>query len=176
VTEAEVIRRASDGDAQAMRVLYERYAALVFAVVRRFADDNESARDWEQEAWVSAFRGLGEFRGGSELSSWLHRVAVNAALQGRRREARHSRHRDAMETADVERVCADGDTDDRILQRIELEQALLRMPARMKEILLLHDVEGFRHEEIALQLNITDGASRSQLFKARVRLRALLKS
>lgn len=174
MTEEEEIRRAANGEAAAMQILYERYAARVYAVVRRLSDDEESARDCEQETWVAAFRGLRDFRGDAGLSTWLHRIAINAALQGRRREARHTHNRTGMHEPEVGRIEAPGESDESILQRLDLERALARMPRRMREILLLHDVEGMKHEEIAVALAITDGASRSQLFKARVRLRTLL--
>jgi len=169
VTEAELIRRARAGESRAMRALHERYAPLVFAVVRRFALDDDTAHDWEQEAWISAFRGLRDYRGEATLASWLHRIAVNAALQGRRRAHRHTNGR----TDDAE-LPATGESAERILLRLDLSAAINRLPDRMREILLLHDVEGFQHEEIATLLDITDGASRSQLFKARVRLRQFM--
>lgn len=145
---------------------------MVFAVVRRLAGNEFTARDWEQEAWISVFGALRQFRGGAKLSSWIHRVAVNAVLQGRRREARHAHE---PEQSGFEHPAPNAPTDDQMLLGITLEDALDRVPPGMREVLLLHDVHGYRHEEIAAMLDITDGASRSQLFKGRARLRELLR-
>ena len=173
VSETELIRRARAGESRAMRALHERYAPLVFAVVRRFAPDDDTAHDWEQDAWISAFRGLHDYRGNATLGSWLHRIAVNAALQGQRRTHRHTNGHEDMEAAEDVSMVASAESE-RILLRLDLTEAINRLPSRMREILLLHDVEGFQHEEIATLLDITDGASRSQLFKARARLRRLM--
>src|ERR1041384_8120997 len=113
VTEAELIRRARAGESRAMRALFERHAPMVFAVVRRFAPDDDMAHDWEQDAWISAFRGLREYRGEATLASWLHRIAVNAALQGRRRAHRHTNGHGDVEAADEIAVANSGESADR---------------------------------------------------------------
>jgi RNA polymerase sigma-70 factor, ECF subfamily len=173
VTEEETIRRASDGEEDAMRALYDQYAPFVFTVVRRFTRDRPTARDWEQDAWISIFRSLPSFRGDAKLSSWLHRVVVNTVLQARRRERRFDH-----ESYDTDRdaMAREGQSADQILLRVGLQDALAQLPSGMHAILTLHDVHGFQHEEIATMLDITSGASRSQLFKARARLRELLRA
>ena len=85
MTENQLIRLASQGDGVAIRALYERYAPRVYAVVRRIAGDDDLAQDYAQEAWIRAFRALPTFRGESRFSTWLHRIAVNAALQAVRK-------------------------------------------------------------------------------------------
>ena len=169
MTETELVRRASIGDEAAMHALYRRYAPRVYAVVRRLAGDDALADDWAQEAWIRAFRALPRFRGESAFSTWLHRVAVNSALQGRRKSNRH----DSRE-ADLPDVLPGGTADPTVL-RIGLERALERLPDGMRKVLVLHDVEGFTHEEIGQMLGVAPGTSKSQLFKARAKMRELLR-
>ena len=169
MTETELIRRATAGDETAMHALYRRYAPRVYAVVRRLAGDDGLADDWAQEAWIRAFRALPKFRGDSAFSTWLHRVAVNSALQGKRRRSRH----DTRET-DLPDALPGGRTDSPVL-RITLERALEKLPDGMRQILVLHDVEGFTHEEIGEMLGVAAGTSKSQLFKARAKMREMLR-
>lgn len=170
MTETQLIRQACDGDARAVRALYERYAPRVYAVVRRIAGDDESAQDYAQEAWIRAIRALPTFRGDARFSTWLHRIAVNAALQALRRSETRERREAPMPDA----VPAPSLRSDALLQQ-RLERALDRLPAGMRTILILHDVEGYTHEEIGESLGIASGTSKSQLFKARARMRDLLR-
>lgn len=169
MTEARLIERACEGDELAARTLYERYAPRVYAVVRRIAGDDDRADDYAQEAWIRVFRALPSFRGESRLSTWLHRVAVNAALQAlRRHDGWDGRKEEIPEDAAVPPGARD------VLLGSRLEHALDRVPERMREVLVLHDVEGYTHEEIGELLGISPGTSKSQLFKARAHMRRLL--
>lgn len=168
MNEHDCIRRAQQGDADAIRDLYRRYSPRVHAVVRRLAGDDALAEDWAQETWVRAFRALPTFRGDARFSTWLHRIAVNSALHGRRwQERRSGREVDLPETQAAPRT-------ERVGLRITLERALDRLPPGMRQIVVLHDVEGYTHEEIGDMLGIAAGTSKSQLFKARARLRSFL--
>jgi RNA polymerase sigma-70 factor (ECF subfamily) len=169
MTESQLIRQAADGDARAIRSLYDRYAPRVFAVVRRIAGDDESAQDYAQEAWIRAVRALPSFRGDARFSTWLHRIAVNSALQALRRSETR-RRREAPFPAEVAIAPHGGDT---LLQR-RLERALDALPDGMRQVLILHDVEGYTHEEIGDALGVAPGTSKSQLFKARAKMRELL--
>jgi RNA polymerase sigma-70 factor (ECF subfamily) len=165
----ELVQLARQGDGGAIRTLYQRHARRVFAVVRRLAGDDALAEDWAQEAWVRVIRALPAFRGESQFSTWLHRVAVNSALHGRR-----SRERKAgRETAIDETHELRGATGDPLL-RMKLERAMARLPDGMRRVLVLHDVEGYTHEEIGEMLGINAGTCKSQLFKARAKMRAML--
>jgi RNA polymerase sigma-70 factor (ECF subfamily) len=168
-SEPELIRRAADGDARAIRSLYDRYAPRVYAVVRRIAGDEDLAQDYAQEAWIRAIRALPTFRGDARFSTWLHRIAVNAALQALRKQETR-RKRETPVKADV--AIAPGARDS-LLQR-RLERALDGLPEGMRRVLILHDVEGYTHEEIGDVLGVTAGTSKSQLFKARAKMRAML--
>ncbi|HSJ23832.1 MAG TPA: sigma-70 family RNA polymerase sigma factor [Longimicrobiales bacterium] len=169
MNETDCIRRAQQGDGAAIRELYQRYSPRVFAVVRRLAGDDALAEDWAQEAWVRAFRALPTFRGDARFSTWLHRIAVNSALHGRRgRERKAGRETELLpDTVPAART-------DQAVLRIALQRALDEIPAGMRQIVVLHDVEGYTHDEIGELLGIAAGTSKSQLFKARARLRGIL--
>jgi RNA polymerase sigma-70 factor (ECF subfamily) len=169
--ERELIRLASEGDTRAIRTLYDRYAPRVYAIVRRIAADDDLAQDYAQEAWIRSIRALPTFRGDARFSTWLHRIAVNAALQAlRRSEARTRREAQPPEQIPVAPARRD------VLLRKRLEDALDNLPEGMRQVLILHDVEGYTHEEIGDVLGVTSGTSKSQLFKARAKMREMLSS
>ena len=169
--EAELIQRAAEGDGSAVRVLYERYAPRVFAVVRRIAADDDTAHDYAQEAWIRAIGALPSFRGDARFSTWLHRIAVNAALQGQRKAKTRTRRRVPMpETVPVAPRPGDSLLEER------LQEALDRLPDGMREVMILHDVEGYTHQEIGELLGVATGTSKSQLFKARAKMREMLQA
>ena len=169
MTETECIARARDGDGAAIRELYDRYSGRVYAVIRRLAGDDALAEDWAQEAWVRALRALPSFRGEAAFGTWLHRIAVNSALHGQRWRTRRVSNEIALPVGNVA-----AQREDAPVLRIELERALARLPDGMREVLVLHDVEGYTHEEIGSALGVTPGTSKSQLFKARAKMREML--
>lgn len=169
--ELELIQQARQGDGSAIQALYRRYADRVYTVVRRLAGDDALAEDWAQEAWVRAIRALPSFRGDAQFSTWLHRIAVNSALYGRRSRERKSGREDPLPVG----LPASGPGDQPLL-RLRLERALDRLPEGMRRVLILHDVEGYTHTEIGIMLGVAPGTCKSQLFKARARMRALLNS
>lgn len=169
--DSQLIERARGGDGGAVRELYERHSGRVFAVVRRLAGhDEQLAEDWAQEAWVRAIRALPGFRGESRFTTWLHRIAVNSALHGRRSRMRRAGRETQMDD-DAFSVRAAAETS---LLRMKLERAMERLPEGMRRVLVLHDIEGYTHEEIGEMLGVTPGTCKSQLFKARGRMRRLL--
>jgi RNA polymerase sigma-70 factor (ECF subfamily) len=170
MTEAQLIRQACEGDGLAVRTLYERYAPRVFAVVRRIAGEEDLAQDYAQEAWIRAIRALPTFRGDARFSTWLHRIAVNSALQALRKADTRKKREAPMPDA-VAVHPSEGD----VLLGDLLERAMDRLPDGMRQVLILHDVEGYTHEEIGEFLGVTSGTSKSQLFKARAKMRDLLR-
>jgi len=170
--ETEYIKRAKRGDGDAVRELYNRYAPRVYAVVRRLAGDDALAEDWAQEAWVRAIRALPGFRGEARFSTWLHRIAVNSALHGRRWRERRTKSEVALSPS----LPSNATRSEQTTLRVTLEQAMQALPDGMRQVLVLHDVEGYTHEEIATFLGVTPGTSKSQLFKARARMRRLLRT
>ncbi len=170
MTEAQIIKHACEGSGTAVRALYERYSPRVYAVVRRIAGDDDLAQDYAQEAWIRAIRALPTFRGDARFSTWLHRIAVNSALQAlRKADTRTKREAPMPETVAVNPV--EGD----VLLGDLLERAMNQLPDGMRQVLILHDVEGYTHEEIGEVLGVSAGTSKSQLFKARAKMRELLK-
>ena len=165
----ELVKLARTGDGGAIRTLYQRHARRVFAVVRRMAGDDALAEDWAQEAWVRVIRALPTFRGESQFSTWLHRIAVNSALHGRRSRERKAGRETVMDDSYAARPTG-GDA----LLKLKLEQAMDRLPDGMRRVLVLHDVEGYTHEEIGEMLGVNPGTCKSQLFKARAKMRRLL--
>ena len=168
--DADLIRHAQQGDCNAARALYQRHAGRVYAIVRRLAGDDALAEDWAQEAWVRAFRALPTFRGDSMFTTWLHRIAVNSALHGRR-----TRERKAGREAPVDENTAVTPTPDQTVLRLRLEKAMARLPEGMRRVLVLHDIEGYTHEEIGEMLGVAPGTCKSQLFKARAKMRDMLR-
>ena len=169
VSEQHLIRQACQGDGEAVRLLYDRYAPRVYAVVRRIAGDDDTAQDFAQEAWIRAIRALPTFRGDARFSTWLHRIAVNSALQAlRKSDTRRKREGPMPDTVPVAPRLGDA------LLGQRLEWALDRLPDGMRQVMILHDVEDYTHEEIGDVLGVTSGTSKSQLFKARARMREIL--
>lgn len=149
--------------------LYEAHARRVYSVVRRLAGDDHLAEDLSQEAWIRAFEKLDLFRGDASFGTWMYRLATNVALNRLRRMSR----RPDVETA-AERRPAPPSPDEGVLTRRALDRALDRLPDGYRQVLVLHDVEGWTHREIAEELRVTEGTSKSQLHKARARMRDLL--
>jgi len=165
------IQRAIQGDEAAMRSLWTRHAPHIDAVVRRLVgEDLDLAADIAQEVWIQIFRALAQYRGDSQFGTWAHRIAVNRTLNALRRTRRLAK----LET-DVDEDTASVETDpDRSFMMATIETAASKLSPGARAVFLLHDVEGFTHEEIAERLGITSGGSKSQLFKARAKLRTLL--
>lgn len=169
-TDHLLIRRAIDGDERALRQLWSRYAPRIDAVVQRLVGDPDLAADIAQEVWMQIFRALHTYRGDAQFGTWAHRIAVNRTLNALRKIRRLGKLEVEIEdeTAIVE------DDSDRSFVAASIERAAARLPEGARTVFLLHDVEGYTHEDIAAELGITVGASKSQLFKARAKLRRLL--
>lgn len=171
VTTQSTIQRAVDGDERAMRALWERHAPAVDAVVRRLVGDEELAADIAQEVWIQIFRALPTFRGDSAFGTWAHRIAVNRTLNALRRIRREARRELTMEE---DTVAVEPEDPDRAFLVASIEEALDQLAPGARTVFVLHDVEGYTHEQIAAELGISSGGSKSQLFKARAKLRRLL--
>src|SRR5678815_4782135 len=166
-----VIRRAIDGDERALRALWTRHAPHIDLVVRRLVGgDPDLAADIAQEVWIQIFRALPSYRGDSQFSTWAHRIAVNRTLNA----LRTSRRLANLETEVTEESASFEPDTDRSFIAQSIEDAAAKLSPGARAVFVLHDVEGYTHEEIAVELGITAGGSKSQLFKARAKLRKLL--
>jgi RNA polymerase sigma-70 factor (ECF subfamily) len=170
MSDQELVDSARTGEAAALRRLYDRHAPRVYAVTRRLISDEALAEDCAQETWMRALRALDTFRGGAAFSTWLHRIAINTALAVRRNARKRTECEASLEDAYLPAV--PGRTP---LLRVRLEHALRALPDRMRQVLVLHDVEGFTHQQIGEMLGIEAGTSKSQLFRARSKMRERLK-
>jgi RNA polymerase sigma-70 factor, ECF subfamily len=179
LSEAEAIRQAQNGDPVAFEFLYKKHSRHVYSLCLRMIKNPTEAEDLTQQAFLQLFRKIGTFRGDSGLSTWLHKVTVNVVLM-------HIRRKKPTEVLveDLDRHIANdevprelGSEDKSMLgavDRISLLRALRKLPAGYKKLFLLHDVIGYEHHEIAQMLGCSLGCSKSQLHRARRRLRLLL--
>jgi RNA polymerase sigma-70 factor (ECF subfamily) len=166
-----LIRRAISGDEGALRALWTRHAPHIDMVVRRLAGgDADLAADIAQEVWIQIFRALPSYRGDSQFSTWAHRIAVNRTLNALRKTRRLAN----VETEVTEDSAFVEQEHDRTFVAQSIEAAAAKLSPGARAVFTLHDVEGYTHEEIASELGITAGGSKSQLFKARAKLRKLL--
>ncbi|HYC70172.1 MAG TPA: sigma-70 family RNA polymerase sigma factor [Opitutaceae bacterium] len=170
--ESFLIARARDGDVRAFEALYRRHVPRVFAVCLRLAADPVRAEELTQSAFVQLWQKLPLFRGESAFSTWLHRLAVNTALMDfratRRRTARVVGVEDpaALETPPAPPEPG---------LRADLEQAIAGLPAQARAVFVLHDVEGYTHDEVARLMDLEVGTTKSQLHRARQLLREALR-
>lgn len=161
---------AAGGDRAAFQRLYHRHAGRIYgALYRLLGMDHARAEDAVQEAFVCAWQKLGAFRHESAFGTWLYRLAVNVALMDLR-----ARKADPVGTPGDDELPEHADSPFCAAEREELERAIASLPARARAVLVLHDIEGWRHEEIALELAVAVGTSKAQLHRARALLRLAL--
>ncbi len=167
----DTIARVLAGSAAAERELYDRHVDRIYRLVFRMAGDAETAREYTQDTFVRAFDRLGTFRGESAFSTWLGSIAISVSLNGvRQRKRRHEREQD-LELAEpiaakVNRIEPD--------LRTRLQQAMDDLPEGYRTVVILHELEGYTHEEIGAMIGIETGTSKAQLFRARAKLREML--
>jgi RNA polymerase sigma-70 factor (ECF subfamily) len=157
------------GDPGSREALYHRYKRRVFALAVRIVGASD-AEEVAQEAFIRIFRGLPKFRGDAALGTWIYRLAVNAALSHRSRRRPASLVEDAEASFPPHEPPPAGDA----VLRVRLERALRSLPIGYRTVIVLHDVEGLEHEEVAAILRCHVGTSKSQLHKARNKLREIL--
>lgn len=170
-----VVRRAAEGDLLAFEELYRLHSRRVYGICLRMTRNVAEAEDLTQDAFIQLYRRIGSFRGDSAFTTWLHRLTVNQVLM-------HFRKRSVK----AERVTGDGEAPVQVvvgtenprsmpvLDRIALDNAIAELPVGYRTVFVLHDIEGLEHAEIAVMLKCAVGTSKSQLHKARMKLRKLL--
>lgn len=180
LSEAEAIQMAQDGDARAFERLYELHSRRVYGLCLRMVNNATDAEDLTQEAFLQLFRKIQTFRGESGFSTWLHRVTVNVVLMRLRRKS--------LVDGSIEEMNERGEESDSprrefgsrdlrlagLVDRLSLQRAIEQLPAGYRAVFELHDVEGYEHHEIAGIFGCSIGNSKSQLHKARLRIRELL--
>lgn len=171
----DLTRLAAAGNIAAFELLYERYHRRTYGLCLRMTNSQTEAEDLTQEVFIQLFRKIGSFRGESAFSTWLHRLTVNQVLMHFRR--RSFKNEKTSEDGEIPEQIVPG-TENRlrmpILDRIGLTKAVAELPPGYRKVFLLHDVQGYEHEEVARILKISVGTSKSQLHKARLKLRGLL--
>jgi RNA polymerase sigma-70 factor (ECF subfamily) len=167
-----IVRRAQQGDVDAFEIIYRAQASAVFALCRRMVGNEGEARDLTQDTFVRAWERLTQFRGQSNIGTWLHRIAVNVVLV-------HLRgvKRDALRLLDADdEVPSVRATDASVHIRLDVDAALAQLPSGARTVFVLHDVEGYSHDEISQMLGLAPGTVRTQLWRARRALMRLLDS
>ena len=167
--ETVLVRRAAKGDARAFEALYRQHVGRVFGAIVRLVGGNEArAEELTQEAFIRAWQRLDSFRHESAFGTWLYRLGVNTALMDIRSRVGAEALEDAMPEQDT---FAGADTVMRHATQLELERGIAKLPPRARAVLVLHDVEGWRHEDIGRELGMAIGSSKAQLHRARGLLR-----
>jgi len=181
LSEADAIERAKQGDAEAFQALYDRHKRRVYSLCLRMTANTAEAEDLTQEAFLQLYRKIATFRGESAFSTWLHRLSVNVVLMHLRRKG--------LPVVSLEETTQGGTEEDTprkdfgaedvalagSIDRLQLQKAVDSLPPGYRTIFVLHDVEGYEHNEIASIVGCSIGNSKSQLHKARMKLRDLLK-
>jgi RNA polymerase sigma-70 factor (ECF subfamily) len=180
LNEAEAIERAKQGDAQAFQDLYDKHKRRVYSLCLRMTANTAEAEDLTQEAFLQLYRKIGTFRGESAFSTWLHRLSVNVVLM-------HLRKKN-LPVVSLEETTQGGEEDTPkkdfgaedlalagSIDRLQLQRAVDDLPPGYRMIFVLHDIEGYEHNEIAGIVGCSIGNSKSQLHKARMKLRDLLR-
>ncbi len=179
--EADAIDRAKRGDSDAFRQLYEKHKRRVYSLCLRMTANTAEAEDLAQEAFLQLYRKIATFRGESAFSTWLHRLSVNVVLMHLRKKS--------LPVVSLEETTQGGGEDDTpkkdfgtedvaltgSIDRLQLQKAVDSLPPGYRTIFVLHDIEGYEHNEIAKIAGCSIGNSKSQLHKARMKLRDLLK-
>ncbi|HWS88055.1 MAG TPA: RNA polymerase sigma factor [Pyrinomonadaceae bacterium] len=168
---------AARGDMQAFEELFRKHRRLVYSLCLRMTQDVAEAEDVTQEVFVLLFRKIGGFRGEANFTTWLHRLTVNQVLMRFRKNK--SRREDSLEDENVqphESVRPSSPKASQMIDRMTLESAIAKLPPGYRAAFILHDIEGYEHEEVARILGCAVGTSKSQLHKARTKLRKLLAS
>ncbi len=177
-TDIELVKRAQRGESEAFADLFHAHKARIYSICLRMTNNTAQAEDLTQDAFLQVFRKLSTFKGNSALSTWLYRIAVNTVLMHFRKKALKQVSLDEPSSHDATMVKREyGSRDGRLagaVDRITLARAIKDLPTGYRTIFLLHEVEGYEHQEIAKILDCSVGNSKSQLHKAKLRIREFL--
>ena len=172
----ELARRCLEGDAAAFETLYRAHSGRLFGLLTRMTGSAHDAEDLLQDVFVHAHRKLASFRGESSLGTWLYRLAVNQCLDHLRgKQSRMARATASLDEDEAPEPAAPAPALPAPIARIDLERAIAQLPEGCRAAFVLHDVEGLDHREVGAALGISEGTSKSQVHKARMTLRVLLR-
>jgi RNA polymerase sigma-70 factor, ECF subfamily len=175
-TDLELLKRVADGSIVAFEEIYNRYHRKTYSLCMRMLQNASEAEDLTQEVYIQLFRKIGSFRGDSAFSTWLHRLTVNQVLMHfRKRSVKNEKTTESGEIPEIADMTSVGRSRNPLLDRIDIDRAVNQLPNGYKSVFVLHDIEGFEHEEISRKMGISVGTSKSQLHKARLKLRGILK-
>jgi len=175
-TDLQLTKVAANGDMAAFEEIYRRHHRRVYSICLRMLQNASEAEDLTQDVFIQLYRKIGSFRGDSAFTTWLHRMTVNQVLMHfRKRTVKYEKVTDEGETPDQVVTGSVNPQRMQIVDKIALENAITQLPDGYKNVFVLHDVEGFEHEEVARILGCSVGTSKSQLHKARLKLQKLLK-
>ena len=175
LSDLELAQKSAAGDTDAFGELYRRHFRRVYALCLRMTGNPTQAEDLTQEVFIQVFNKIGSFRGDSAFTTWIHRITVNQVLSIFGSAARNQSHTDDGETPIQIVRGTENQNAMPIIDRIALEKAVAQLPPGYRNVFVLHDVEGYEHEEIAKMLGFAEGTSKSQLHKARLKLRSLIR-
>jgi RNA polymerase sigma-70 factor (ECF subfamily) len=171
VDELQLLTRAKAGDPAAERALYDAHVDRIYRLTYRLAGSDDLAQDFTQDTFIRAFERLRDFRGESSFGTWLHSIAVSVSLNGLRKVKRlRTREADLSDASEHAHSARHAEPD----LKVRLAQAIDALPPGYRTVFVMHDVEGFTHEEIAGALGLQPGTSKAQLSRARARLRTAL--
>jgi RNA polymerase sigma-70 factor (ECF subfamily) len=174
-SDLSLAQKAANGNIAAFEMIYERYHRRTYSLCLRMTNNQTEAEDLTQEVFIQLFRKIGSFRGDSAFSTWLHRLTVNQVLMHfRRRSVKNEKTSEDGEMPEQTVSGTENPNRMQVVDRIALKKAVTELPPGYRKVFLLHDVEGYEHEEVARLLGISVGTSKSQLHKARLKLRGLL--
>ena len=174
--ERSLVERARRGDVDAFECIYRLHAGRVYALCLRMTADTEAARELAQDVFVLVWQKLESFRGDAALASWVHRIAVNVVLMTQRGDKRRERRVTTSQESIGDTGVFDGGVDPPdVEQGIDLERAIAALPPGARRVFVLHDIEGYRHDEIARMTGNAEGTLRAQLHRARRLLMEALK-
>ena len=175
-SDVELARASAAGDTNAFEQLYRRHFRRVYALCFRMLGNPTEAEDLTQDVFTHLFNKIGSFRGESAFTTWLHRLTVNQVLMYFRRKSARPEYTTEEGETPVQIVRGTENPDKMpIIDRIALERAITQLPPGYRTVFVLHDVEGHDHDEIAQILGVSEGTSKSQLHKARLKLRQILR-
>jgi len=175
-TDFELAQKSAAGDTAAFEELYHRHFRRVYALCLRMTSDPVQAEDLTQDVFIQLFNKIGSFRGDSAFTTWLHRMTVNQVLMYfRKRSTKSEITTDDDETPDQIVKGTENPNAMPIIDRIALDKAIQQLPTGYRTVFVLHDVEGYEHAEIAQMMGVAEGTSKSQLHKARLKLRKFIR-